>query len=106
MATGQAAYILRNLRRLTTGKDLDGVTDADLPRRYSHERNEASFAALVQRHGPMVWNACARVLPSPHDAEDAFQAARSWSWRAKRRGPGRIRWRAGCTQWRIGWRWA
>jgi RNA polymerase sigma factor (sigma-70 family) len=75
MATGQAAYLLRNLRRLTAGNELDGITDAELLRRYSRERNEASFAALVQRHGPMVWNACARVLPSSHDAEDAFQAA-------------------------------
>jgi RNA polymerase sigma factor (sigma-70 family) len=75
MATGQAAYLLRNLRRLTAGNDLEGVTDAELLRRFSRERNEESFAALVQRHGPMVWNACARVLHSSHDTEDAFQAA-------------------------------
>ena len=35
---------------------------------------DAAFAALAQRHGPMVFGLCKRLLQSTHDAEDAWQA--------------------------------
>jgi RNA polymerase sigma factor (sigma-70 family) len=38
------------------------------------EMAEAAFAALVQRHGPMVLGACQGVLDDTHEAQDAFQA--------------------------------
>src|SRR5947209_11516079 len=74
MPDGRGTILLHHLLRHAGGKDLDGVPDGELLRRFARERHEASFAASVHRHGPMVWGACRRVLPSPHDAEDAFQA--------------------------------
>jgi len=50
------------------------VSDATLLKRFVTCREEAAFAALVQRHGPRVLGACRRILRNEHDAEDAFQA--------------------------------
>src|SRR5262249_21871739 len=38
------------------------------------EAAELAFAALVERHGPMVLRACRAVLRDEHEAHDAFQA--------------------------------
>lgn len=50
------------------------ISDADLLERFSLRRDEAAFAALVNRHGPMVQGVCRRILGDAHAAEDVFQA--------------------------------
>jgi DNA-directed RNA polymerase specialized sigma24 family protein len=50
------------------------VSDAVLLQQFATERDEAAFAAIVQRHGPMVWAVCRNTLRCESDAEDAFQA--------------------------------
>src|SRR5262245_11155550 len=73
MARTHVASLLRLLYRLEPGRAAV-LPDVDLLQRYLKQRDEAAFAALVQRHGPMVLDVCQSVLRHSHDAEDAFQA--------------------------------
>lgn len=74
MTTVSCSPILRQLRRLALTNGAGDVPDEQLLRSYLNSGDEAAFAALVQRHGPMVLGVCHRVLRNRHDAEDAFQA--------------------------------
>ena len=51
-----------------------GLGSAELLRRFVATRDEAAFAAIVARHGPMVLATCRRMLGNRADADDAFQA--------------------------------
>ncbi len=83
MPTGQLASALRGLRALFATGTSAGLTDRQLLERFAARRAasaeaataaEAAFAALMDRHGAMVWGVCRRVLGDTHEAEDAFQA--------------------------------
>lgn len=68
MAASPAAL----LRHLPTAEA--PATDADLLRRYVETRDEAAFAELVRRHGPLVLRVCRNVLRDHSAADDAFQS--------------------------------
>jgi RNA polymerase sigma factor (sigma-70 family) len=66
--------VIQHLRRTMLLRDGAGLTDGQLLKDYIGRRDEAALAALVRRHGPMVWGVCRRLLRNYHEAEDAFQA--------------------------------
>lgn len=75
MAKSQLSEVNLHLRRSILSQDGAGLTDGRLLEEFISCRDEAALAALVRRHGPMVWSVCRRVLRDHHEAEDAFQTA-------------------------------
>jgi RNA polymerase sigma factor (sigma-70 family) len=74
MPTNQLSRVIQNLRSVNLPLEETGRSDGQLLESYIRSREEAAFAALVHRHGPMVWGVCRRVLRAHQDVEDAFQA--------------------------------
>jgi RNA polymerase sigma factor (sigma-70 family) len=64
--------VLRHIRQLAHLAAAD-TPDDQLLKRFIRCRDADDFAALVRRHGPLVWRVCRRVLGHAQDAEDAFQ---------------------------------
>src|SRR6476620_2400284 len=58
----------------TCKDDLTSLKDDQLLARFFQEREDAAFAVIVERYGPLVYGVCRRILPGSNDAEDAFQA--------------------------------
>jgi RNA polymerase sigma factor (sigma-70 family) len=69
-----AGAVLEQLNRVFSQGTIVGLTEGKLLERFVAEGDEASFAALVTRHGPMVLAVCRRILRDEHAVEDAFQA--------------------------------
>src|SRR5262245_6995250 len=74
MATNQLNRVIHTVRNAALDHEGAALSDGQLLENYLQRREESAFAALVCRHGPMVWGVCRRVLQSHQDAEDAFQA--------------------------------
>jgi RNA polymerase sigma factor (sigma-70 family) len=74
MPHGPTTSVLRFLRRLVAVRADSKTTDGELLARFTTHRDEAAFAELLRRHGPMVLGVCRRVLRNVHDVDDAFQA--------------------------------
>jgi RNA polymerase sigma factor (sigma-70 family) len=71
---GAPASLLRHVHQLIANHTIGQLTDRQLLERFAAQRDEAAFALLVRRHGPMVLGLCRRLLGHEQDAEDAFQA--------------------------------
>jgi RNA polymerase sigma factor (sigma-70 family) len=74
MATAHLSDFLRRLSRGMVAPVLVDQSDGRLVEQFLARRDEAVFAAVVRRHGPMVYRVCWRVLQQEQDTEDAFQA--------------------------------
>ncbi len=65
--------LLRHIHHLASPAAVE-ASDRELLARFAGQRDEAAFAALVQRHGALVLSVCRRLLHHEQDAEDVFQA--------------------------------
>ncbi len=80
MASGTSGTVLRQIQTLLDAGTAAGLSDGELIARFVDGRDgpatvaSVAFAALVERHGPMVLKVCRDGLRDGHDAEDAFQA--------------------------------
>src|SRR5438874_13713921 len=94
MAGERIGGVLHYLRGLVGAPPAAG-DDRELLRAFAGRRDESAFAALVERHGPLVWGVCRRVLRDAQDAEDAFQA----TFLVLARKAGSVPWRADAGNW-------
>src|ERR1051326_4448825 len=74
MAGTYRGAVVRQVERLFGDGTVTGLSEGQLLEQFVGRRDEAAFAALVARHGPMVLAVCRQVLGNAHDADDAFQA--------------------------------
>jgi RNA polymerase sigma factor (sigma-70 family) len=74
MNNGPIHAVLQHIRHLAAIEEFREQSDSRLLERFLATKEEAAFGALLQRHGPLVWRVCQRVLQHRQNAEDVFQA--------------------------------
>jgi HlyD family secretion protein len=77
VAIGNDGAVAKQLRTLFNLGTIRELSDGQLLERFATAGGEAAelaFAALVERHGPMVMRVCRSVLAEPHDTQGAFRA--------------------------------
>ena len=77
MSGGDPSGALRDIGTLFSSGMLGGLTDGQLLERFVNRDDssaEDAFTILLERHGPMVWGVCRRLLSDRSAAADAFQA--------------------------------
>jgi hypothetical protein len=73
---------VRNLRMLFNVGTVGSLSDGQLLERFATgvgEARELAFAALVERHGSLVYRVCRAVLGDEHEADDALRPRSSRS---------------------------
>jgi hypothetical protein len=74
MARQALDAVLQHIRKVAAGSQKGWQDDRELLERFIDRQDRAAFAALMQRHGPMVRGVCWRLLRHEADTDDAFQA--------------------------------
>src|SRR5262249_12009064 len=74
MVRSDISSVLQYIRGLAAADNLGSLPDHQLLQRFTGCHEEAAFATLLQRHGPIVLGVCRRLLRQTQDTEDAFQA--------------------------------
>lgn len=88
----------RTARAVHTATRDDPRPDPELLSQFVTHHDAAAFAAVVHRHGPLVYGVCRRTLGATADADDAFQAA----FLVLAQKAGAIPWRGGLGPWLFG----
>jgi RNA polymerase sigma factor (sigma-70 family) len=74
MAAPTLGSFLQRLKQAMTAEAVASCSDQELVEQFRSRRDDGVFRAILERHGPMVYQVCRRALSSPADVEDAFQA--------------------------------